>query len=79
MKNIIMALVVNILFLIVGVSGLFWPQKIQEYMISCDQDSFIPNPFINWIKKPQYITLLRITGGVAMFAFFTLSYVLIKK
>jgi len=70
-KAKLIGLTTGVIFLAIGVICLFFPQKIQEYTINIYSDGkglAKYNPFIEWIKTPQYIFSIRIAGILALLA-----------
>jgi hypothetical protein len=81
MKENLMAMVTGIIFLIIGIICLLWPDRIQQYSL----DYYINhktaeklNPFLNWMKTQSYIWALRIIGVIGIGAFILILFVFIK-
>lgn len=55
----------------IGVLCLVWPKRVQEYAFKhCSKYYFWPNPFLGWMKTPEYVLYLRFMG-----AFFFVPFV----
>jgi hypothetical protein len=76
MKEDIIALVLGIIFLIVGVVCLVWPERIQEYSLKTTEKS---NPFFNWMKTREFVWSLRFAGVVGLLGFVLILIGFIKK
>lgn len=81
MKETFMALITGIIFLIIGIICLFWPEKIQQYSL----DYYIHhktakrvNPFLNWMRTPSYILSLRLIGLIGIAGFILILYAFVK-
>ncbi len=75
--EILAALFISLTLLLVGVSYLLWPQTIQAYALRQNPKWWARrNPFKVWMKTPQYLTYLRLMGGVilGMAVFFTIIF-----
>ena len=75
--GILVALFMSLTLLLVGMSCLFWPRAIQEYALKRNTTwSVGRNPFLEWMKTPQYLKYLRIMGAVilAIAAFLTIIF-----
>jgi nitric oxide reductase large subunit len=71
------ALFMSLTLLLVGMSCLFWPQAIQSYSLKRNTTWLVGrNPFLDWMKTPQYLKYLRIMGGVilSLAAFLTIIF-----
>jgi len=68
-------------FLLVGLSGLFWPEKIQAYALEQSAGPLHQNlnPFLAWMKTRQYIWSLRVIGLLSMAAAVLLLLILVKR
>lgn len=76
--TIIMAL----LFAVIGHVVLFHSEKIQKYYVGyyeSNQNGAKLNPFLNWMKSPNYIMSLRIIGILCILAFVLLVYIIAKR
>jgi len=78
--EIFAALFMSLTLLFVGMSCLFWPRAIQDYALKQNAKwSFRPNPFLAWMKTPQYLAYLRILGSVVAVMAFFLTIIFMKK
>ena len=68
-------------FLLVGLSGLFWPEKIQAYALEHSAGPLHQklNPFLAWMRTRQYIWSLRVIGIVSLGAAGLLLVILIRR
>jgi hypothetical protein len=68
------------IFLCIGIVCMFWPDKIQNYVLTHQGSGFTEklNPFLTWMKTPGYVTTLRILGvmatGVALLVFWVFTH-----
>lgn len=69
-----------VFFLAVGLSGLFWPQKIQTYALEHSTGPLHQkvNPFLAWMKTRQYVWSLRVIGVISLGAAVLLVVILIR-
>jgi hypothetical protein len=68
-----------VFFLLVGVTGLFRPEKIKPYALKRSGGPLQKlNPFVPWMKTRQYIWSLRLTGLISMAAAALLIWILIQ-
>jgi hypothetical protein len=82
MKETAIVLITGIIFLLIGIMCLFWPEKIQEFgLCYYARHKMISkfNPFLGWMKTPGYITVLRILGAVAIGGFVLAILAVVKK
>jgi hypothetical protein len=65
---------------LVGVSGLFFPEKIQTYAMQHSSGILHQkiNPFLAWMRTRQYIWSLRVIGIVSLGAAGLLLVILIQ-
>jgi len=75
-KENIIALVLAIIFLIVGVVCLLWPERIQRYSLNTTEKS---NPFFNWMKTREFVWSLRFAGVIGILGFVLILIGFIKK
>jgi hypothetical protein len=68
-------------FLFVGVSSLFWPERIQSYALERSTSRLHQrvNPFIGWMKTRQYVWSLRVIGGMSVGAALLLLVILVRR
>ena len=66
--------------LVVGVSCLFWPERIQTYALEHLASPLHQkvNPFLTWMKTRQYIWSLRVIGTLSLGAALLLLMILVK-
>jgi len=62
--------------LIVGLSCLLCAEEIQGYALRFNTKS---NPFLKWVKTPQYVRYLRILGSMAICTSIPLTIIFAKK
>ena len=80
MKESLLPLSIGIIFLIIGVICLFWPEKVQEYALKWSSQGLGKfNPFLGWIKTQSYVLALRIIGVMGIGAFILSLLVVFKK
>jgi hypothetical protein len=61
------SLVIAVFLLVVGFSGLFWPDRLRAYALKNSASRVAQfNPFLNWMKTSQYIWSLRIVGVLSI-------------
>ena len=78
--EILAALFMSLTLLLVGVSCLFWPQAIRDYALKQNTKwSARLNPFLEWMKTSQYLTYLRLMGGVVLAMAIFLTILFMKK
>lgn len=67
--------------LLVGLSGLFWPDKIQTYALEHSRGRLHQkvNPFLPWMRTRQYIWSLRVIGLLSMAAAVLLLMILVRR
>ena len=79
MKDNLIPLVMGLIFLIVGVVCLVWPEKVQEFAIRWSGQGLGKyNPFLGWMKTRGYIWMLRIIGIIAIGVFILALFVVVK-
>jgi hypothetical protein len=82
MKEILIVSTSAIIFLLIGLACLVWPEKIQQFGLNYySRHEMIAkyNPFLGWMKTHSYILSLRIIGTLAMGVFVLLLFIMIKK
>jgi hypothetical protein len=62
-------------FLLVGVTALLWPEKIQLYAL---KHSAKFSPYLGWMKTRQYIWSLRLIGLISTASAALLIWILIQ-
>jgi len=70
-----------IIFLVLGVVCLFFPERIQTFTLSYHAEHEIVaklNPLVNWMKGPNYVVSLRLVGMFAVVGFLVIVLALIK-
>lgn len=79
-QQFIVALVGAVFCFVVGLSSLFWPERIQTYALEHSTSRFHQriNPFLAWMRSRQYIWTLRVIGVVSMAAGALLLMILIR-
>lgn len=79
MKANLIPILTGIIFLVIGVVCLFWPEKIQEFALKWSVQGLGKyNPFLSWMKTRSYIVALRIIGVMAIVTFFVALVVVLK-
>jgi hypothetical protein len=71
MRTPTMGILTALVFLIIGVGGLVWPEKIQEFALKyyADHPSIARlNPFLDWMRTRSYIVSVRIVGFLSISA-----------
>ena len=71
-KEIVLAILVTLSFLIAGVSCLFWPSKVKRLV-----EGSIWDPYRGWGTDSNYMFWIRMMGIFAMLAFVLGIYVII--
>jgi hypothetical protein len=75
----VVASVCAVFFLFLGVSGLFWPHRIQNYALKHSTGPLQRvNPFLPWMRTRQYIWSLRVIGLMSMSAAMLLFVILVQ-
>ena len=76
----LVCLICAVFLLIVGLSGLFWPEKIQTYALEHSTSHLHQkvNPFSAWMKTRQYIWALRVIGMMSLGSAVLLLVILAK-
>ena len=78
--EIFAALFMSLTLTLEGVSCLLWPRVIQEYALKQNTKwTSRLNPFLEWMKTAQYLTYLRIMGGVILGMGVILTAIFMKK
>ena len=80
-KEAFIVSVLSVVFLlIVGFSGLFWPERIQTYALEHSTSRLHQkvNPFLGWMKTRQYIWSLRIIGVISIGTAILLLVILVR-
>jgi hypothetical protein len=73
----IVATAVAAVFLLgIAASCLVWPRAVQNYAIKTSSKRF--NPFLSWMRTPEYVWSLRIIGVIALFMLVVLSIALLR-
>ena len=77
----VVSLICALFFLIVGLFGLFWPERIQTYALEHSASRLHQklNPFLAWMKTRQYIWSLRVIGLMSMAAAVLLFVILVRR
>jgi len=79
MKGNLIPILTGVIFLIIGVVCLVWPEKIQEFALKWSAQGLGKyNPFLSWMKTRSYFLALRIIGVMAIVVFL-LVFVLVFK
>ena len=82
MKNILVVLITGLIFLLISMACLFFPEKIQGYTIDIYRNGkglAKINPFIKWMNTSQYILSLRIIGILSFLVFCLSLYVVLFR
>jgi hypothetical protein len=78
MKEYLIPILTGVIFLIIGVACLVWPEKIQEYGLKQSAHGLGKyNPFLNWMETRNYLLTLRIIGVMVIIVFLLLVYLLV--
>lgn len=64
-RTFLLTVLVEAVFLIVGVACLFWPQRIQDFALS-HEGLLLYNPFKSWMRTRYYLWSLRAAGLLAI-------------
>lgn len=68
-----------VFLLFVGLSALFWPDRIQAYALKHSTGPVQRfNPFLPWMKSRQYIWSLRVMGLISMATAVLLFMILVQ-
>jgi hypothetical protein len=79
MKGNLIPILTGVIFLIIGVVCLVWPERIQEFALKWSAQGLGKyNPFLSWMKTRSYLLALRIIGVMAIVVFL-LTLVLVIK
>jgi predicted permease len=65
-RLLLLSLLTELVFLVVAVVSLVWPQKIQQLALWQGAPLLIFNPFRSWTMSRSYIWSLRIIGVLAL-------------
>ena len=80
MRGNLIPVFTGVVFLVIGVFCLFWPEKIQEYALKWSVQGLGKfNPFLSWMKTRSYILALRIIGIMAIAGFLLVIFALFKS
>jgi hypothetical protein len=76
----IVSVICLVFLLVLGLPGLFWPERIQTYALEHLTGPLHQkvNPFLTWMKTRQYIWSLRVIGTISLGAALLLLVILIK-
>lgn len=79
-KELVIVVILGCFFLMTGLFCIVWPEKIREYTIKYSEIKILGtvNPFLDWIKTPNYILSLKIIGLLSILAFLIACYVVIQ-
>jgi hypothetical protein len=79
-REIIGTIIGCVFFLVIGSFGLFWPENVRAYALRTSANRLAKfNPFLSWMKTPQYIWSLRIIGALALGAFILIMIVWLRN
>ena len=81
MRNQLTSVITAIIFFLIGVVCLFFPDKIQMAALKYYAEHPTAgklNPFFDWIKSPSYVVSLRLIGLIGIVAFVFILIVLVK-
>jgi len=79
MKENLIPVLTGVIFLIIGVACLVWPEKIQEFALKWSAQGLGKyNPFLGWMKTRSYLLMLRIIGVMAIVVFLLALILAIK-
>jgi uncharacterized protein YjeT (DUF2065 family) len=81
-KEFILVVITGLIFLLIGIVCMVFPQRIQQLAIriySGGKGLAKFNPFIEWIKTPKYIFSLRIIGIISLIIFGLMVYLIFFK
>jgi len=79
MKENLIPVLTGVIFLIIGVACLVWPEKIQEFALKWSAQGLGKyNPFLDWMKTRSYLLMLRIIGVMAIAVFLLILILAIK-
>ena len=79
MRNTLIVWITAIAFLVIGLTCLFYPKKIQEYTVNfyvSGKGLARLNPFIKFVKSPKYLYSLRAIGFLGLGVFFLVIYLM---
>ena len=82
MTNNLAVIITGVIFLTVSIGCIFFPHKIQSYVINIySRGSGLAkfNPFIEFMKGNGYIIALRVIGICAFLVFIFLIYLILKN
>lgn len=77
----VVSLICVVFLLFVGLSGLFWPERVQTYALEHSTSRLHQkvNPLLGWMKTRQYIWSLRVIGVISMAAAVLLLVILVRR
>ena len=81
MKPTLIASATALIFLVIGIVCLFWPERIQQFGLDYYLDHKTAaklNPFLDWMKTRGYILSLRIIGVMAIGASGLTLFVIVR-
>jgi hypothetical protein len=82
MKDAWVPFVTGALFLAIGIVCLLWPERIQQLSLDyyASHKAFAKlNPFLEWMKKRDFIIALRLIGLMAIGVFLLGVFVVAKQ
>ncbi|MCD4719193.1 MAG: hypothetical protein K8S13_04940 [Desulfobacula sp.] len=80
MKENLIVIFFGCFFFTVGLFGLVWPEKIRAVAIKYSEIKVfgVDNPYLAWIKSPNYLFSMRIIGFFSILASLLAWYVIIQ-
>lgn len=82
LKGHLIVFITGLVFLLIGVACLIFPDKIQKYTIGLytgGKGVAKLNPFIDWVRTSSYILTLRVIGITALLVFALALYIVLSK
>ena len=82
MKQFLGTIIMILFFGITGYLSIFYSKNIQKYYVSYyekNQNAAKLNPFLGWMKTPNYVVTLKFVGILCFTAFILLIFALLKK
>ncbi len=76
-SNLVVGLT-GLVFLLIGIGCVFWPERIQElglrYYAAHERDAKL-NPFLGWMRTRSYVVVIRVIGIASLLVFLLAMFV----
>jgi len=73
------SILMSITLVAIGAWSFVSPEELQDYALRQNSKWFPTNPFLEWMKTPNYIRFLRFTGIVVYSAGLFAAFILVKR